>query len=80
MHGNDDDSDDGEDDGDGDGDGGNAKIIRSRPHRLVAMARWQSFGVICMAMMMIVMMVRMMVMVMVMVVMPRSSGAGHTGW
>ena len=22
-----------------------AKIIRSRPHRLVAMARWQSFGV-----------------------------------
>ena len=56
------------------------KIIRGRPHRLVAMARWQSFGVICMAMMMIVMMVRMMVMVMVMVVMPRSSGAGHTGW
>ena len=58
------------DDSDGyNADDDHAKIIRSRPHRLVAMARWQSFGVICMAMMMIVMMVRMMVVMLLMLLM-----------
>ena len=37
-------------------DDGHAKIIRGRPHRLVAMARWQSFCIICMAIMMMVIM------------------------